>query len=247
MLGKALGPYRIESELGSGGMGTVYLATAREGSGVPQGARVALKVVQPQLARSPEFFARFEREAEIGMAVRHPNVVRTLGVGREDGWPYLVMEYVEGQTLAALVAELGRLPEELCRHVGRETCKALVAIHTAGAVHRDLKPDNVLITPDDVVKVMDLGVARIVDEATRLSQTGAFVGSLDYAAPEQFRGGKVAAVVEIGRIGSGQTRQIGLGPLHGVQRTLAVRIGSRCIERLKTQRCPRGHARVDVA
>src|SRR3990172_4169430 len=95
------------------------------------------------------------------------------------------MEYVEGQTLRALLDELGTVPEELCRHVGREVAKGLVAIHAAGVVHRDLKPENVLITKDHVVKVMDLGVARLADEAMRLSQSGAFVGSIQYAAPEQ--------------------------------------------------------------
>ena len=87
------------------------------------------------------------------------------------------MEYVEGQTLRDLLEELERVPEELCRHIGREVAKGLAAIHEAGVVHRDLKPENVLITPDHVVKIMDLGVARLQDEAIRLSQTGAFVGS----------------------------------------------------------------------
>ncbi len=100
----------------------------------------------------------------------------------------MIMEFVAGQTLRSLLIELGRVPEELCRHIGREVAKALAAIHASGIVHRDLKPENVLITQDEVVKVMDLGVARLQDAALQLSQTGVFVGSVQYAAPEQFTG-----------------------------------------------------------
>jgi tetratricopeptide (TPR) repeat protein len=194
MLWKTLGAYRIESELGSGGMGTVYLAACAEDVlDLHAGDRVALKVIHPHLLTHRGFFKRFMREGEVGKAVRHPNVVRTYDVdaltveGEQQN--FLVMEYVEGQTLRALLDELERVPEELCRHIGREVAKGLAAIHEAGVVHRDLKPENVLITPDHVVKIMDLGVARLADEAIRLSQTGAFVGSPHYAAPEQFKRG----------------------------------------------------------
>jgi serine/threonine-protein kinase len=195
-LGTSLGPYRIERELGSGGMGKVYAAVvAGRCPGLDIGTCVALKVVHPHLLEADGFFKRFLREAEIGRVVRHENVVRTFDCDQVvlDGTTYafLVMEYVEGQTLRDLLDELDRVPEELCRHIGREVCKGLSAVHAAGVIHRDMKPDNVLITADHVVKVMDLGVARLQDEALRLSQTGAFVGSIHYAAPECFRqGGK---------------------------------------------------------
>jgi serine/threonine protein kinase/tetratricopeptide (TPR) repeat protein len=194
-VGAAVGPYRLVRELGSGGMGTVYLATAeRAAAGLAQGDRVAVKLLLPHLCARPAFLERFLREAEIGRRVRHPNVVRTLDAGEaaagDERMHFLVMEHVEGQTLRALLADLGRVPEELCRHVGREVARALSAIHAGGAVHRDLKPDNVLITRDHVVKVMDLGVARLLGEELRLSQSGAFVGSLRYGAPEQFTEGR---------------------------------------------------------
>jgi tetratricopeptide (TPR) repeat protein len=194
----SLGPYRIDRELGSGGMGKVYAATGPDGV-------VALKVVHPHLIQTPGFFKRFMREAQLGQSIRHENVVRTLDCDQDfsggKATCFLVMEYVEGQTLSELLHELERVPEELCRHVAREICKGLAAVHDAGVVHRDLKPENVLITPDHVVKIMDLGVAQVADEALRLSKSGAFVGSVEYAAPEQFKGGDVDGRTDLHALG----------------------------------------------
>jgi tetratricopeptide (TPR) repeat protein len=215
VIGTTLGPYRIDAELGAGGMGRVWRATVvRATAGLSKGSVVALKVVHPHLMDSPDFFKRFVREAELGRTVVHENVVRTYDAVALRGRHALVMEHVEGQTLRSLLEELDRVPEELCRHIGREIARGLAAIHAVGIVHRDLKPENVIISRcaapehdhaverrgsktggsearvhhrcDHVVKIMDLGVARLVDEAARLSQTGAFVGSVHYAAPEQF-------------------------------------------------------------
>ncbi|MHC4339339.1 MAG: serine/threonine-protein kinase [Planctomycetota bacterium] len=194
MVPERLGSYRILSDLGKGGMGSVYLAEV-EGQvhGLKKGDRVAMKIVHGHLFSKPGFFKRFLREAEFGKKVRHDNVVRTYDVDAllqaDEHVNFLVMEYVEGQTLRSLLNELGPIPEELCRHIGREVAKGLAAIHEAGVVHRDLKPENILVTPDHVVKIMDLGMARLADEAIRLSQSGAFAGSILYAAPEQFAGG----------------------------------------------------------
>ncbi len=192
VIGSRISAYEVLSELGSGGMGSVYLARcAEEAAALDAGVQVALKVIHPNLLSQPGFFKRFLREAQIGQEVQHENVVRTYDCDATDvdgaAAHFLVMEYVEGQTLRDLLDELERVPEELCRHIGREVAKGLAAIHEAGVVHRDIKPENVLITEGHVVKVMDLGVARLQDEAIRLSQAGAFVGSLEYAAPEQFR------------------------------------------------------------
>jgi len=185
MLGQTIGAYRIESELGRGGMGRVYLAISGD-------RRFALKVFHSHLLCEPDSLARFMREAEIGKAIRQKNVVRCVDAGAfatdDDVLNYLVMEYVEGQTLRGLSEELEVVPEELCRHIGREVSQGLAAIHAAGAVHRDLKPENILITPDHEIKIMDLGVAHLMDEAIRLSRTGSFVGSPLYASPEQFTG-----------------------------------------------------------
>jgi serine/threonine-protein kinase len=166
-------------------MGRVYLAEKGEG-------RYALKVLHPSLLEVPGFHRRFLREAEIGKAVHHPNVVRTLDCNqvslRGTRCAFLVMEYVEGRTLRALLKEAPSMSEDRCRAIGRELAQGLAAIHEAGAVHRDLKPENVLVTPEHTVKITDLGVAWIADEALRLSHSGAFIGSLRYASPEQFGG-----------------------------------------------------------
>lgn len=191
--------YAVEAVLGRGGMGVAYRArrvASDRHDGAPtieDGAVVAVKVVHPHLRHAPGFLERFGREVQIGRTVVHENVVRTLDAGRAatpgDEHVYLVMEHVEGQTLRALLTELGRVPEQLCRHVGREVAKGLSAVHAAGAVHRDLKPENVLITKDHVVKLMDLGVAKALGAGDDLSHPGAFVGSIRYAAPEQLRAG----------------------------------------------------------
>ncbi|MHC4940849.1 MAG: serine/threonine-protein kinase, partial [Planctomycetota bacterium] len=182
-----LGPFRLGTELGSGGMGTVHLAEDRNGR------KLAIKIVHPHLLKTPGFFKRFLREAEIGKQVRHENIVRTLDVDagefRGEIAHYLVMEYVHGQTLRQMLEETRPLPESLCRHIALQVAHALAAIHRAGVIHRDLKPENVLITDDHVLKVMDLGVARLVDEALHLSESGAFLGSIRYAAPEQWAAG----------------------------------------------------------
>jgi len=199
VIGSRVGPYRVVSELGSGGMGTVYLVEDADGT------KFALKVVHPNLMGMPGFAKRFMREAEIGKRIRQENVVATFdadGIEIDDRTTFfLAMEYVEGQTLRELVDELGPVPEELCRHIGREVSKGLVAIHDAGVVHRDLKPENILITKDHTVKIMDLGVAHLVDEVTRLSQAGSFVGSVLYAAPEQFTGDEIEARSDLYTLG----------------------------------------------
>jgi len=189
LVGAALGPWRVRSRLGAGGMGEVFRC---EDAG---GATTAVKVIHEHMLGRPGFLDRFRREALLGRRIRHDNVVATLDAADWDAAGAtrhcLVMEFVEGQTLRAMLDDLGRLPEDLCRHVGREIAKGLAAIHAAGVVHRDLKPDNVIVTREHVVKVMDLGVARLADDVARFSQSGAFVGSFHYAAPEQFRkGGK---------------------------------------------------------
>ncbi len=181
-----IGPYAVEGELGRGGMGRVY--DVRDGDG----RRYALKLVHPHLLERSGFLARFLREFEMGQRIEHPGVVRTVESGVVDlggkELPYLVLEYIEGETLQDLIDDTGAISERLAREIGAALAEALAAIHDAGIVHRDIKPANVVIAPDESIKLMDLGVALVHEEALRLTQTGEFVGSLLYAAPEQLRG-----------------------------------------------------------
>jgi tetratricopeptide (TPR) repeat protein/predicted Ser/Thr protein kinase len=191
--GRTVGGFRVEAFLGAGGMGRVYRARAEaDGPFGPAGAVVALKFFHPHLVEDERVFRRFRQEAEIGRSLRHPHVVRTYGFATEevDGEPchYMILEYIEGQTLAALVRELGAVPEVLLLQIADQALDALAALHERGIVHRDIKPENVVITRDHRVLLMDLGIARYQDASTKLTQTGEFIGSLTYAAPEQIFG-----------------------------------------------------------
>jgi len=187
--GTNLGNFRVGPQLGRGGMGTVYRGeTTADTTGLPAGSVVAIKVFHPELVGDGEAFARTRREAEIGKEILHEHLVRTHGIehAEHDGREYhfLVMELIEGRTLKHLLAELGTFPEHLLYVVADQILDALHAIHERGVVHRDVKPDNVFITPDHRVLLMDLGVARR-QAGRRLRQEGTFIGSLAYAAPEQ--------------------------------------------------------------
>ncbi len=189
MLGKELGPYRLLDELGSGGMGKVYLAEAVEATaGLEPGQKIALKVVHPHLLETPGFFKRFMQEAELGKRVRHENVVRTFDVDAilHEGqhYHYMVMEFVEGKSLRELLLDLGTIPETLLREVALQATAGLSAIHERGIVHRDLKPENILITDDHEIRIMDLGVAKLQEATLAITKEGWFAGTLLYAAPE---------------------------------------------------------------
>ncbi|MHC4955794.1 MAG: serine/threonine-protein kinase [Planctomycetota bacterium] len=196
--GRLLGEYQLGAELGRGGMGTVYSATtANDGPAGPAGTRVAIKVFHPQLVEDERSLERFRREAEIGKRVRHPHVVRTFAVDDEvvDDQPvhFMVMEFIEGQTLGDLQEELGTVPEHLLFQIADQALDALAEIHGQGVIHRDIKPENIVITPDHRVLLMDLGIARMTEGGHTLTEAGEFVGSLFYAAPEQFIGGTVTS------------------------------------------------------
>jgi tetratricopeptide (TPR) repeat protein/predicted Ser/Thr protein kinase len=186
---KAVGPYAILDELGQGGMGRVFLAER-------DGQRFALKLAHEQLAAAPNMVARFLREAKAGIAIDHPNVVRTLDSGEYEGLPYLVMEFVQGRDLREHLSELGRIPEALLREVARQGAAGLAAIHATGVIHRDIKPENILITETNEIRIMDLGVAALQEATTTLTRDGGFAGSLLYAAPEQFRSESVGPATD---------------------------------------------------
>lgn len=182
----ALSGARLVRLIGSGGMGRVYLAEGARG----RARRFAVKLMRPELAVSSDARRRFLHEAESARRVVHPGVVRLIDARIVElpagPMPLLSMEMVFGRTLRADIDALGPLPESECRRIAVDASRALAAIHAAGIVHRDVKPANLMRTRRGVVKIVDLGVSRLVDAATRLTRTGQFVGTLDYAAPEQF-------------------------------------------------------------
>jgi len=170
--------YLLAEALGVGGMGTVYRATD-----LRTGGAVAVKLLHPFLTQNPEYVARLRREAQVAAALTSPRVVRVIDLGDHEGAPFIVMEYVAGETLARLLEQRGPLPPAEALRVCQEIARALEAAHAVGIVHRDLKPDNIKLV-DGQVKVLDFGLAR---EAAGVSvtATGSYVGTPEYSAPER--------------------------------------------------------------
>lgn len=173
----AVGPYRIERLLGRGGFSDTFLAHHGD-----TGQEVALKVPHLHRADDAEFRARFYQEAQLGARLTHPNLVRILDPGHETGRPYLAMEYLPGQTLDERLKANGQLPLDEAITIAMGVAEAMAHAHAHGVVHRDLKPGNIMLTAQGP-KVMDLGIARIMDAAT-VTTTYAFLGTPLYAAPE---------------------------------------------------------------
>ncbi|KAB8192827.1 Stk1 family PASTA domain-containing Ser/Thr kinase [Nonomuraea phyllanthi] len=173
------GRYRIESRIARGGMATVYLALD-----IRLDRTVALKVMHRSLAEDPAFVRRFIGEAKAVARLSHPNVVHVFDQGTDNDIVYLSMEYVPGRTLRDILRERGPLPAREALEIMIPVLAALGAAHQAGMVHRDVKPENVLMTEDGRVKVVDFGLARAI-EATNQTRTGVLIGTVGYMAPEQ--------------------------------------------------------------
>lgn len=191
--------YRIERVLGRGGMGVLYLAAE---PGLER--RVALKLIAPEAADDEVFARRFAEESKIAASIEHPNVVPIYAAGEERGVPYIAMRYVAGSDLGRKLAREGRLGPAEATALIAQVANGLDAIHAAGLVHRDVKPANVLIgeaAGDDHAYITDFGVARNVATASGLTQTGRFVGTLDYVAPEQISGEAVDARADVYALG----------------------------------------------
>jgi eukaryotic-like serine/threonine-protein kinase len=175
------GRYRLERILGTGGMASVWLARDER-----LGRAVAVKLLSDSLAQDESYLSRFRREARLAAGLSHPNLVTVYDFGDEDERPYLVSEYVEGGTLADRITR-GTAHELDPGRLARELLEALDHIHSAGIVHRDIKPGNVLIAPDGSARVTDFGIAE-PEDATRLTSTGQVIGTRNYIAPEVLRG-----------------------------------------------------------
>jgi eukaryotic-like serine/threonine-protein kinase len=188
----ARGRYRIEHELGRGGMATVYLA-----HDVELDRPVAIKLLAQHLAGDEAFLERFVREARLAGRLAHPNVVRVYDAGDADGRPYIVMEYVRGDSLAGP----GRSSPARVVALGIQACAGLQHAHDNGIVHRDIKPANLLVRDDGVLKIADFGIARAA-ESTRHTQVGTVLGTAAYLAPEQVAGGEATAASDIYALGA---------------------------------------------
>jgi serine/threonine protein kinase len=185
------GRYRVKRALGHGAMATVDLA-----HDVELDRPVALKRLAENRARDDELRKRFVREARLAARLADPHIVRVYDVGEDGGRPFIAMEYVEGQTLAELMARAGTLPPGQAVELGIQLCQGLAAVHRAGLVHRDVKPQNLLLRKDGELKVSDFGIAFGAD-GTRLTVAGTVLGTAAYLAPEQARGEDVAAAADI--------------------------------------------------
>ena len=173
--------YRIESLLGEGGMGAVYKAHDSE-----LGRTVALKLVRPELATSPQTMQRFKQELLLASKISHKNILRIHDLGDWNGVKFITMAFVEGSDLAGFMEKQGRLPFERAVKFTRQLCAALEAAHSEGVVHRDLKPQNILIDQADHVYVSDFGLAKSLEpEATMMTRTGQILGTPRYMSPEQ--------------------------------------------------------------
>ncbi len=186
--GELFGDYEIVAVAGAGGMGIVYKATQRS-----LGRTVALKVIQDEIARMPEYRERFLREARLAASVDHPHVVRVYDVGEQDGRLFLAMQWVDGEDLRQMLERSGRLAPERAVSIATQLAGALDAVHSvAGLVHRDVKPSNVLlgkVADQDHAYLTDFGVAKPSDATDQqLTRTGWVVGTAGYLSPEQIRG-----------------------------------------------------------
>src|SRR5581483_3884190 len=190
------GRYRVDRLLGRGGMALVYLAHD-EALDRP----VAVKLLSDTLAADEEYRARFLREARVAARLAHRNIVRIYDAGEQDGRPYIVMECVPGGTLDQVLLTRGRLLPAEAVAVAIQVCDGLDCAHAAGLVHRDVKPQNLLVAADGTVKIADFGIARPL-EAPRLTATGIVLGTAAYLAPEQSEGEPVTAAADLYALGA---------------------------------------------
>ena len=176
------GRYEILEMLGEGGMGAVYKARDRELT-----RSVALKVIRPDLVRNPAIVERFKQELRLSHQVTHKNVIRIYDLGEGEGVKFITMEYIEGKDLRALIREKKKFTPEETVNVIQQVCQALDAAHSAGVIHRDLKPQNIMQDGSGRIVVMDFGLARTL-HGDGMTQTGALVGTMEYMSPEQALG-----------------------------------------------------------
>jgi HAMP domain-containing protein/predicted Ser/Thr protein kinase len=187
--------YEVKEILGQGGMGTVFKAVDRE-----LGEVIAIKTLKQEFLREdPTALERFKSEIRLARKVSHRNIVRTHDLGERDGMYFITMEYVEGTSLKQLIRSRGRLPIGVALSVGKQLARALEVAHEQGIIHRDIKPQNMVVEPDGVLKVMDFGIARLATrpQESGMTQAGSIIGTPEYMAPEQVTGDAMDHRVDI--------------------------------------------------
>ncbi|MHC4777584.1 MAG: protein kinase domain-containing protein, partial [Planctomycetota bacterium] len=191
-----MGNFLIEEKVGAGGMGTVYRGM-QEGLERP----VAVKILHGA-RRSPTFLKRFLREAKSAAQVNHPNVVQVYNAGVEDGIHYIAMEFLEGFSVGEILDDKGAFPESEVLDIGKQAATGLLAASRRGLVHRDVKPDNLILDGDAVIKVADFGLAKDVESHSRLTEDKVTIGTIAYMSPEQIKGGEVDRRSDIYALGA---------------------------------------------
>ncbi len=177
--------YELLERLGVGAMGAVLKAKKKD-----SGETVAIKILKPELAKDQEFVQRFSREALAVQALNHPNIIRAVQIGKSGDYHYFAMEYVDGETASKIVKSRGKIPERLALAIVRQIASALDHAWKHQIIHRDIKPDNIMVTRDGTAKLTDLGLARTVKQQSTLTITGVVMGSPAYISPEQATGEK---------------------------------------------------------
>ena len=180
-----IGNYDILTKVAEGGMGTVYKGRHRQ-----TGEIVAIKIVPPATARNPVLLKRFEQEFRAASLLNHENIVRALEYCGTGPSPFLVMEFVEGESLGQKIERDGAMPEAEAVRILAQVCQGLHRAHKQGLIHRDVKPDNILVTPEGNAKLTDLGLVKDVEGELNLTRTGRGLGTPHFMAPEQFRNAK---------------------------------------------------------
>src|SRR4029450_8105617 len=207
LVGKLIGHYRIESLIGGGGMGEVYLARDER-----LGRKAALKLLPDSLTTDETQLSRFKNEARSASALNHPNILTVYEIGTEGNRQFIATEFIEGITLRASL-EGARINPHAALEIAMQVASALAAAHEAGVVHRDIKPENIMLRPDGYVKVLDFGIAKLTEQkpasdehkgtatATLQTRLGLVLGTAHYMSPEQARGQKVDARSDIWSLG----------------------------------------------
>ena len=190
------GKYKIIKLIGRGGMANVYLA-----SDMGTGIKVAIKILKPEFSSDEEFIRRFDTEAKAVSSLNHANIVKVFGVGREGNFRYIVQEYVDGITVKNLINQNGHLDWKVAVPIVIQVGMALEYAHRNGIVHRDIKPQNILISRDRIAKITDFGIARAASGNTITMSSGGALGSVHYFSPEQARGGNVGPSSDIYSVG----------------------------------------------